>query len=167
MLYGFELNPVITIGTRRRASGSGFRSPQQSQSSQLNMVSSNSELDEGRNPYYAQRNQGPMSLPVGPGYGALFSPPPGTRFGGQNLTPNAQTREPYRDGFEEEGTYLHLGLQTQTSAQRAGQARRRSKRRGKQPVVEQEAPPTQVVVTEAYLQSLLAQITAQGGVPPA
>ena len=29
-----------------------------------------------------------------------------------------------------------------------------------------EAPPTQVVVTEAYLQCLLTQITSQGGVPP-
>ena len=84
-----------------------------------------------------------------------------------NLTPNVQTREQYRDKFDEEGPNLHLGFQTQTPAQAVREARRGSKGRGKQPTVVLETLPTQVVVTEGYLQSLLAQITSQGGVPPA
>ena len=80
------------------------------------MVSIDSEFDEGRNPYYARRNQGPMSIPIGPGYGALFSPPPDARLGRQDLTPNARTRGPHRDDDFEEGPDLNLGLQAQTPA---------------------------------------------------
>ena len=123
------------------------------------MESTDSYFDEGRNPRCARRNQGPTSTPVGPGYGALFSPSPEARVGGQGSASSARTREDERGNFEE-APDLTLGLQARTPAQETGQARRGSKRRGKQPFVEQEASPAQVAVIESYLQSLLAQIAS-------
>ena len=97
------------------------------------MVSSDSELDEGCNPRYARRNQGPMSIHVGPSYGALFSLALGTQCPLQTSTPIVQTCDQFRDEYEDEGLYLHLGLHTQTPAQAAGWACQGSKRQGKQP----------------------------------
>ena len=70
--------------------------------------------------------------------------------------PIAQTHDQPRDGYEDEGPDLHLGLHTQTPPRVVGQAHQGSKRQSKQPVTVPEAPPAQVVITEAYLQSLLA-----------
>ena len=115
------------------------------------MVLFDSELDKGHNPHYARRNQGPMSIPISPGYRALFSPVPGICYPGQTSTPAARTRDQPRYEIEDEGPDLHLGLHTQTLAQIAGRAHRGSKRRGKQPDTMQEMPQTKVVISEAYL----------------
>ena len=65
--------------------------------------------------------------------------------------PIAQTHDQPRDGYEDEGPDLHLGLHTQTLARVASQARQGSKWRSKQPIIMSEAPPAQVVINEAYL----------------
>ena len=79
------------------------------------MESTDSDFDEGRNPRCARRNQGPTSVPVGPGYGALFFPQPEARFGGQGSASHARTRGNDRDHFEE-APDLNLGLQARTPA---------------------------------------------------
>ena len=133
------------------------------------MVSSDSKQDEGRNLCYARRNQGLLSLLISPSYRVMFSPIPEARHLGQASTQVIHTQEQSRYGLEDCEPDLNLGLNTQTSAQIANRDHIGSKQQGKQPLEIPKAQPNQSVVSEACIQSLLAQITSQGkgGVPPA
>ena len=106
---------------------------------------------------------------VGPAIGTLFTSPLGTQLPGQTSTimnVGQSERLTNRNDRQSPGLDLNLVMNAQTPDQVARPCRRKSKRRSKQPMVEPESQGNQVIMSESYLQSILAQIIAQGGIPP-
>ena len=110
------------------------------------MASSGSKSNEGHNIHYTRRNEGSSSIPLGPGYGALFSPIPGMRYPEQTSTHIVHHLEQPKYGIGYRELDLNLGLNMQTPAQITHKTHRRSRQRSKQWITIRDALPNQVVV---------------------
>lgn len=129
------------------------------------MDASDSEANEGRNPRHTRLNNGPGSIPVGQGYGTLYSPGHVTQHPGQTSKQGARQSEHRHQTVHTDGLTLNLGLEAVTSVQPAQDNRRESKRPSQPPVQGGKKVPRNVVVSEEYLNGLIAQIAWQEGNP--
>ena len=105
-------NLVITTGVRRKVSRSDSAAPSNICSEHIDMVSFGSKPDDGCNPWYTRRNKGPLSIPVGLGYEALFSPIPGMRYREQTSTQVVHPLEQSGYGLGACKPNLNLHMQT-------------------------------------------------------
>ena len=115
MLFGLP-NPIITIGARRKASRSNYAATSNIRSEHTNMVSSGLEPDKRWNPCYSYKNEGPLSIHAGHGYGALFSPIPSMQYPGQTSTQVVHLLEQSGYGLSDCESNSNLGLNMQTPA---------------------------------------------------